>query len=162
MGPAHTNRELKPRKRRNTTRLQHLFPNKTPRPPKNAVWKVLVTARGGSTPRNPKGILLLSAWCFPLGCSGACKRESWCKITRKFHLPPNSGYLTPEGCLLQLCGKPGPRRVGSQAGTQAASGFWCPAPCRYQNVPCRRRWPGPTRLCRQSLPRWLLGEVRGF
>lgn len=85
--------------------------------------------------------LVLSPW---LLWEGACKRESWCKITRKSRLPPNSGYFAPEGCLLQLCGKPGPRRAGSQAGTQTASGFWCPAPCRYQNVPCRRRWPGPT------------------
>lgn len=70
---------------------------------------------------------VLSPW---LLREGVC----WCKITRKSCLAPNSAYLAPEGCLLQLCGKPGPRRAGSQAETLAASGFWWPAPCRYQNV----------------------------
>lgn len=171
MGPAHTNRELKPRKRRNNSAATFVPLTNPPPPQKNALWKVLVTARGGSTPRNPKGILLLSAWCFPLGCSGKGFANGKAGVKSPENpacLPPNSGYLAPEGCLLQLCGKPGRLRAGSQAETETASGFWSPAPCRYQNVPLQEEVarPDPARalrlLCRQSLPRWLLGEVRGF
>lgn len=164
MGPAHTNWELKPRKRRNTTRLQHLFLNKPPPPPKNAVWKVLVTARGGSTPRNQKGILLLSAWCFPLGCSG----KGFANGKAGVKSPENLAclqiqYILPRGL---------PASVLWEARTQSRIPGWntdskwilVPSPmqvpkCSLQEEVAR---PDPAWVLRQSLPRWLLGEVRGF
>lgn len=170
MGPAHTNRDSNPA-RGEETQLGCDIPSLTTPPhtlPKKAVWKVLVAARGGRiNSLKPEGHFafvcsVLSPWLL-------WGRESWCKITRKKScLPPNSGYLAPEGCLLRLCGKPGPRRAGSQAETRAASGFWSPAPRRYQNVHLWKEAarPDPARalrlLCRHSLPMWLLGEARGF
>lgn len=171
MGPAHTSRdsrrELKPRKRRrrNTTRPRRLCPNKPPIPsPKNpAVWKVLVAARGGSTPRNPKGILLLSARCFPLGCCGkgfagvkSPENPAWLQIQRIWPLraacfssvgSQDPGELDPRLKHWQQVDFGGQPHAGTKMFTR------------------RRRRPGltlPGLLCRQSLPMWLLGEARGF
>lgn len=105
---------------------------------------MLLAARGGSTPPKPEG--LLSAWRFPLGCSG----KGWCKITRKSCPASKFQRVFPEICLLQLRGKPGAWSTGSK---------WVLVPGPRAGVKCSPAAGGARLLCRHSLPLWLLGAL---